>query len=166
MYRLTDGSSSIIRLSDGASIPADPLNTDYIAYIRWLETGNSPLPAVTFSLEDAKAAKNVQINSWREAANLTTFTHVGKRVACDRLSRSDIDGVAGEITLNGSFPEGFPGAWKATDNTYIPLPDIAAFKAMYSSMTAQGTANFVHSQLLKAELAAATTLDQVNAITW
>jgi hypothetical protein len=35
----------ILRLPDGAFIPFDPDNTDYQAYLRWLEEGNTPLPA-------------------------------------------------------------------------------------------------------------------------
>jgi len=35
----------IIRLTDNAFIPPDPANTDYQAYLRWLEDGNTPLPA-------------------------------------------------------------------------------------------------------------------------
>jgi hypothetical protein len=33
------------RISDGAFIPFDPVNTDYQAYLKWLEEGNEPLPA-------------------------------------------------------------------------------------------------------------------------
>jgi len=36
---------SIIRLEDMAQIPINPDNTDYQAYLRWLEEGNTPLPA-------------------------------------------------------------------------------------------------------------------------
>ena len=36
----------IKRLADSAFIPFDPANTDYQEYLKWLEEGNEPLPAV------------------------------------------------------------------------------------------------------------------------
>jgi len=35
----------IKRLFDNASIPFDPANTDYQAYLKWVSEGNTPLPA-------------------------------------------------------------------------------------------------------------------------
>jgi hypothetical protein len=37
--------NAIIRTTDGACIPFDPANTDYQAYLKWLDEGNEPLPA-------------------------------------------------------------------------------------------------------------------------
>ncbi len=113
-----------------------------------------------------KTSKNTEINEARGTANQSTFPHNGKHIACDMLSRSDIDAVANHIALMGTFPDDFPGAWKATDNSYIVLANVDAFKSLYASMTAQGTANFTHSQQLKATLAAASTIEAINAIVW
>ena len=47
-YKLLNSLSGvqfIIRIADGACIPFDPTNTDYIAYLAWIAEGNVPEPA-------------------------------------------------------------------------------------------------------------------------
>ncbi len=49
MYKLINNrfsnTQSVQRLSDNAFIPFDEANTDYQAYLKWIEKGNQPLPA-------------------------------------------------------------------------------------------------------------------------
>ena len=40
-YKLINNSEYIIR-NDGANIPADPANSDYVVYLEWVEEGNTP----------------------------------------------------------------------------------------------------------------------------
>jgi hypothetical protein len=44
MYKLTND-KYIIRTSDNAFIPFDEANTDYQAYLAWVEAGGVPNPA-------------------------------------------------------------------------------------------------------------------------
>ena len=49
-YKLQKGGAdgivrSVLLAEENASIPFDPANTDYQAYLKWLEEGNTPEPA-------------------------------------------------------------------------------------------------------------------------
>ena len=45
MYKLTNDLKTVKRIPDNAFIPFDLANTDYQEYLKWLEEGNTPLPA-------------------------------------------------------------------------------------------------------------------------
>lgn len=64
-YQLTNG-DTILRTADGAFIPPDPANTDYAAYLAWLDEGNTPLPA-----PDPDPAPVLTTEQKLEAAGLT-----------------------------------------------------------------------------------------------
>ncbi len=43
--KLLNKVDTVENLSNSIWIPFDPANTDYQAYLKWLEEGNTPLPA-------------------------------------------------------------------------------------------------------------------------
>lgn len=45
LYKPEFGQECVIRLSDNASIPFDPDNTDFLEYQKWLAAGNTPEPS-------------------------------------------------------------------------------------------------------------------------
>jgi hypothetical protein len=57
-YKLIYNSAGVIRLNDNASIPADPENTDYKEYLKWLEEGNTPEPADPPPAPDFKSLRH------------------------------------------------------------------------------------------------------------
>lgn len=128
--------------------------------------GGVPAWVETAALEELKARKNEEINAARALANETTFIYEGKHIACDTLSKFDILSTNGCVALTGQFQPGWQGAWKAKDNTYVAIPDVATWTAFYLAMMNQGQGNFDHAQALKAQLAQAQTAEEVAAIHW
>jgi hypothetical protein len=74
MYKLTSPpSTTIIRIADGAFIPANPENPDYSAYLVWVSEGNTPQPATTFpSIIPAEVTMRQARLALLEAGLLTT----------------------------------------------------------------------------------------------
>lgn len=73
-YKLTNNPNIVVRTSDGASIPADPANTDYAEYLRWVDAGGVPDPADQPSARDIAMAAIATLEAsitdrmWREDA--------------------------------------------------------------------------------------------------
>ena len=44
-YKLLNTGNHVFRIETNTTIPFDPANTDYQAYLKWLDEGNTPLPA-------------------------------------------------------------------------------------------------------------------------
>ena len=129
-------------------------------------SGTNPVWIETHSLDALKIRKAQEINQARYAANQSYFEFAGKQIACDAVSMLDIQSANAEIALTREMPSTWPGGWKAVDNTYVAIPDVAAWTEFVKAMVARGTAHFQHAQLLKQRLATASTPEEVVAITW
>ena len=44
-YKLSHNQNEVFTLPEMGCIPADPANTDYAAYLKWIGEGNIPQPA-------------------------------------------------------------------------------------------------------------------------
>lgn len=100
MYKINT-STSITRLIDGASIPADPANTDYAAYLQWLAAGNTPEPAdippPPTALEQIRALEQAHDDDQRklnrQAAIDTALTVACRSPAAEGKTRDEVHAV-------------------------------------------------------------------------
>ena len=70
MYKSTS-STGILRISDGALIPADSGNCDYVEFLKWVSEGGSAAPA---DVPDAKLQIIQRIDSLERAEQLPRVT--------------------------------------------------------------------------------------------
>lgn len=111
MYKLTNG-SSVIRLSDNASIPNDPANRDRAEYERWLAAGNTPEP-VDKPSADAIWLKIKAERDRRKVAGVKVGT---KWFHNDEFSRSQHLGMA---MMGANLPTGIQ--WKTMDGSFVEM---------------------------------------------
>lgn len=142
MYQLTK-SAFVVRVSDGALIPADPSNTDHADYLKWLDAGNTPQPVDAPSIDQMKAASLVEVRSLRASffpalAGLQSEA-LARGNAADALAIAAVQQGARDITgtdLTGCVSKAdidarFFAGWVALI-THAPASVVTAFRALKS----------------------------------
>ena len=107
---------------------------------------------------DAAYAVSVQQNvTFKTAAGVT------HAFQADAGSQTVLMQATQGYQIAGSVPTGF--FWKAADNTLVPFT-LADLEGLYTTILAQGWAAFQKRATLKAQIAAASTVADVEAVSW
>lgn len=113
MYKIKG--SGVIRLTDGAFIPNDKSNRDWIEYKAWLTWGNVPLPEHT--TEDITSKRREDVANRRFTAEVAGLTVGGISVFTDRTTQNKLTAVA----LRAYRSPEYTVNWKTTDGSFVNL---------------------------------------------
>lgn len=133
MYKLTN-STSIKRLSDGATIPADERNTDYAAYLAWLAAGNAPEPADVPPAPDPAIAMNAVKTQFRKDREAYLNRLAGIGVAANFEGRTDLVECIVEVRQGLLDLPADPDVVAATTLTELNAAMKAAYNAVLGSI--------------------------------
>lgn len=162
-YRLSDNGNIIIR--DGSTfIPADEANADYQEYLKWVSEGNTPEPE--YSLEEYRVKVRKDIDRWRyDAINNpnSTVTVSDKEWQTGPISLNQLNNVITAYSSSGATPEGFE--WRDANNVNHAA-DLALLVSIVTARQEEINAIWQYSWQLKTDLDAATTIEEMDAISW
>lgn len=94
MYKLTR-ETSILRLSDSASIPADPRNSDYAEYLAWVAGGNAATPA-----------DEITRTQWEESARVRASRAFRINFEAVRIMLDKRDAASPDVPILKAFVSG------------------------------------------------------------
>jgi hypothetical protein len=162
---------SIVRDSDGAFIPSDPANTDYAAYLDWVAVGNKPTTP-TLSLAQAQANQISVLSSACQNAIYAGFTStaLGAEYHYPFLDKDQSNLVS---SVTASLLPGVDTSW-ATPFWCADSAGVWAFRLHTAAQIQRVGMDAMVTKLnaiqrnndLCAAVNAATTVAQVQAITW
>jgi hypothetical protein len=123
------------------------------------------LPTPTQTLDEVKASKRSEINSIRNALETTGFTYNGKMFDSDQRSadRIQVAALAAQAALMADQP--FSIDWTTADNSTVTL-DALGVLGMLQAFAVHGATLHETAKALKAQIDAATTNEEVEAISW
>jgi hypothetical protein len=172
IYRLNDG--SILRNVTG---PIDqiideclegeeyyincPIGTTHIINNEPVTIIPPPPEPIVPTLLEVKTKKYYEMKTARDIAELQGFTYLGKTFDSDVKAMKRITTA---VQAAQAYPA-FSVEWACSDNTTITL-DAAQMIAMPIYIAATGDAIHTKYKGLKEQIAAATTVEEVEAIVW
>lgn len=123
----------------------------------------SGLVTASDKLEQAKERKKQEINAACEAAIDGGFFYDGHTYDSDQRSQTNIIGTANAVTAGVPLPSGF--TWRTADNQNVPM-DGSGIIALGAALLAHIPAQYQRSWQLKAQVDAADTQADLDAIKW
>jgi len=167
-YKLFE--QGIIRLADGAFIPATEDNRDYRDYLHWVEKGGVVAPQ--HSLEEAQALKLTELDAACAAAILAGFNadalgqphhYPAKLTDQSNLQAALLTSLQPSLAPDWTTPvwcQAARGDWGYHDHTAVQIQQVG--KAAKQAVDACISRKIE----LARQVAQATTLDAVTAIAW
>jgi hypothetical protein len=126
----------------------------------------SPLPApVPPTLDELKANKRAEINQQRAELETAGFSYLGHVFDSDQRSADRIQVATGSALAALMAGQPYELAWTAADNTDVPL-DAAGVVGLNTAFAVYGLTLHETAKALKAQVDAATTAGEVEAIAW
>lgn len=117
------------------------------------------------TLVDHKAAKWAEVKAAREAVEFGAFAWDGSMFDCDQISQQRIQGAAQLATLASMTSAPFSIDWTLADNTVRTL-NATDMIAVGMALGAHINVQHATSRTLRAQIDAATTLAEVQAVAW
>lgn len=167
-YSLTSG-TSILR-SDGAHIPADPLNSDYAAYLAWAAAGNT---ATGIPLATLQAQQIATLSAACAAAIYAGFTSSALGATyLYPFQDKDQANLNGEVSMSllpaGQAPGWTTQFWCADSNGVWAMRShtAAQIQQVGQDAAAAKLANVQKNVSFAAQVKAATSPAAVSAVMW
>lgn len=129
MYQINK--NAITRLADRASIPADPANSDYAAYLLWVAAGNIPVPADIPSYASLKSAQFAEFNLER-TKYINALTGISGRAA--RVGDSEMARLCDNVAEGLLVLKDDPAVVASTDLPGLKYAMRAAYLNLISGM--------------------------------
>lgn len=117
------------------------------------------------SLDDVKAAKWTEIKAAREAIEYGSFTWDGSTFDADPVSTSRIMGAFALALAAQAAGQPYSQDWTLADNTTRTL-SAADMLTVGAALGARVAGAFATASTLRAQIEAATTIEEVEDVTW